>query len=132
MLDQLHRAADRIELVIDAPETEDRAAQLMQAQRHVRHRHHRARGLGLCQGNRRAFIDDLFGQQAGVEQLHRHHRPHRLGAGFARLVDCEHIGDAGHGQIGRDVLDAAGCHQDQPRHILRISQGMTERDRAAE
>ena len=75
---------------------------------------------------------DQAGMQREVEELHLHHSTHRFGTGFAGLVDREHVRNAGHGQVGVEFLNAAGCHQDEAFHFLWVRQRMTERDRAAQ
>ncbi|MPM62825.1 hypothetical protein SDC9_109703 [bioreactor metagenome] len=110
-------SANGVERIVHAPEAQYRHGDFVQIGGHVGNLEHRARGLRLRVGNGGALVDDLVGEQGFVEQLHLHDGAHRLLAGFAGLVDLEHVGNAGHGQIGVKVFHAARSHQDQPLHI---------------
>ena len=104
----------------------------MQFGGHIGHFKDGAGRLRLHGRNGRALVDDVVSEQARVKQLHGHDGTHGLGAGFARLVDFEHIGNAGHGQVGVQVFHAAGGHQDQPAHIVRVRQRIAQGDGAAQ
>src|ERR1700735_4868292 len=78
-LENLHRAADWIETIVDAPEAEHGTADFAEALGHVRYAHRRQHGARL----RRAYANAL-GQQIRrdvrrVVELERQQSAHRLG-----------------------------------------------------